>query len=257
MPTKATARTRSAPAAHQSFGQRSTTAPNTGPISIAGMKSASSTRLIAHGEWKRAYAIANSAGYAAPVPSDRLSKRGKEQPRSMLRLEEGERFVHLISRWCGRAVRRAKLRRYRCGAQKALGPRSTNAAPVASRLLLNGCAALRAPSLDYGTPTFLALTWSVNLCNRSGASWHRFGLLSSLLCKNPCKADPRRGELRTTHWLGRASSLCGSGGGQSAVATCGITSPVFCGLLSSRSQASTSSAETFRGWWQAARWPPG
>jgi hypothetical protein len=61
MAMNATARTASAATAHQRRDQRSTIAPITGPRSMAGRKSASRTTLIAHGEWKRSYAMTTRA----------------------------------------------------------------------------------------------------------------------------------------------------------------------------------------------------
>ena len=61
--------------------QRSAAAPNTGPSSIAGTTSASSTEPIAHGESKRSSATSRSATYAAPVPSaDCASAAKKTRP---------------------------------------------------------------------------------------------------------------------------------------------------------------------------------
>src|SRR2546423_8622617 len=50
---KATARRASAAIMHCRRDQRSDAAPKIGPRNIAGRSSASKTRLIAHGEWKR------------------------------------------------------------------------------------------------------------------------------------------------------------------------------------------------------------
>ena len=61
IPTNATTRTTSATMAQRLRDQRSAAAPNSGPRSIAGIRSAIRTRLIAHGDSKRCSAISSSA----------------------------------------------------------------------------------------------------------------------------------------------------------------------------------------------------
>lgn len=84
-PMKATARIMSAATTQVRRDQRSATAPKNGPSSIAGSRSASSTRLIAQGESRRSKATSSSATYAAPVPSDDCASARKNQRAARLR----------------------------------------------------------------------------------------------------------------------------------------------------------------------------